>query len=739
MPQTEKRVAEIQIRISEAFKKNLAKLKTQVSSFGEKARAAGKKAGSAFADFAKNLGPIGSLLAGLSVGVLIKEFTDLVFSVASAQDQMIKAARVAGVTSEELSGLAFSADLGGASVAAFQNGLRKLSKSMNDAENTTGPAARALADLGISASDADGNLKTTFDLTLEISDAFAGMENGAKKAAIAQDLFGKSGTDLINTLNAGSDALREQQEEARSLGIIVGTEAGENSEKFNDAWLRVTSVFKGVGNALSNALIPTFTEFFGFIRAQFGDIRNLQKEFAGVDVMLKGVLQTLKILFAVVRTVWNGFQTFGEILGALIGGVMQAFIGVTYEIGDSFRTLGEIILNTGKVISSALKFDFSGAKEAFGDVQKAFKDFAKEGGEVFNEVKAAASNFGSEVLEITERNSQDMADAWTSVFSQPVEQAAQGGAEAAGRAIAAVSKKEIEEAKKRAQEMANLREQVRSELIASELAFINTQLGLERGNFDKQLELRAEQYEILKAQIESQEAERLEKVRGNTDLEAQVRETFFLKMQDLEAKNLEYSRKIAAQRQKMILGETKGFLQNLQTATEGSKKFAILNKGFAIARASISGYESAVHNFRVGSQIGGPIVGGAFAAASLAATGKIIADIATQKFANGGFPVGRNALATLNDDPQGGQEAVLNAGAVKSLGFNAINRLNAGESPAAVTNNANSVNINVAGVQVGEGADRQMIESAVQTAVENSVPSILRAIREGNENGASNL
>ena len=210
-------------------------------------------------------------------------------------------------------------------------------------------------------------------------------------------------------------------------------------------------------------------------------------------------------------------------------------------------------------------------------------------------------------------------------------------------------------------------------------------------------------------------------------------------MQDLEAKNLEYSRKIAAQRQKMILGETKGFLQNLQTATEGSKKFAILNKGFAIARASISGYESAVHNFRVGSQIGGPIVGGAFAAASLAATGKIIADIATQKFANGGFPIGRNALATLNDDPQGGQEAVLNAGAVKYLGFNAINRLNAGESPAAVTNNANSVNINVAGVQVGEGADRQMVESAVQTAVENSVPSILRAIREGNENGASNL
>jgi len=79
-----------------------------------------------------------------------------------------------------------------------------------------------------------------------------------------------------------------------------------------------------------------------------------------------------------------------------------------------------------------------------------------------------------------------------------------------------------------------------------------------------------------------------------------------------------------------------GILGNIQQAMAGgSKKEFDISKKASIATAAIKGGEAAVSSFAAGAKVGGPILGGAFAAASLLATTKQISNIQKQSFGGG--------------------------------------------------------------------------------------------------------
>jgi hypothetical protein len=89
-------------------------------------------------------------------------------------------------------------------------------------------------------------------------------------------------------------------------------------------------------------------------------------------------------------------------------------------------------------------------------------------------------------------------------------------------------------------------------------------------------------------------------------------------------------------------------------ATENRKMFEI-NKAASLANAVIKGYESAVNAYAFGSRIGGPPVGAAMAALSVAATGAQINAIRSQSFGGGG---GGTAYAPSGSTAATGQTAM---------------------------------------------------------------------------------
>jgi len=204
----------------------------------------------------------GLLAVGSAAGVGGAALFALSKEVAGTRDRITKMGRELGVTTDFLSGMSHAAQLGGTDLKSVETGMARLSRTVSDADAGLSTAQRSFTDLGISVKDSNGVLKTNEELIFEISDKFKEMPDGVIKAAKAQELFGRSGKNLINTLNQGSTALQNQIHEAKALGVAFSEDAGAEAEAFNDELLRLQTSAQGSLAPIAEQMIPLLTEAF---------------------------------------------------------------------------------------------------------------------------------------------------------------------------------------------------------------------------------------------------------------------------------------------------------------------------------------------------------------------------------------------------------------------------------------------------------------------------------------------
>jgi hypothetical protein len=204
---------------------------------------------------------LGALGAGAAVGTaaLVKSQIDLA-------DAFSKQSSILGIAIEDLSALSYAADLSDVSNKQLETSITKLNKAMKDSLEGTGAGAEAFKVLGVNVKNADGTLRDSYSVFTDVADAFAGMEDGATKAALAQEIFGKSGTKLIPLLNGGAEGLADMRREAEQLGQVIDSETGLAAEAFNDNLTRLQKVVSGTGNQLAKELLPSLVEFTDLIK-----------------------------------------------------------------------------------------------------------------------------------------------------------------------------------------------------------------------------------------------------------------------------------------------------------------------------------------------------------------------------------------------------------------------------------------------------------------------------------------
>lgn len=171
-------------------------------------------------------------------------------------DDMSKAASKIGVPIDRLSELKYAADLSGVSMEGLQTALGRLSRNMNDFHDGSKGAVQLFDQLGVSATNADGTMKPVMQVLSEVSDVFASMPDGAQKTALAMQLMGRSGADMIPLLNGGSVALSDLMAEAARFGLTISESTGKAAEAFNDNLSRIGYIVDGVSMSLSAALAP---------------------------------------------------------------------------------------------------------------------------------------------------------------------------------------------------------------------------------------------------------------------------------------------------------------------------------------------------------------------------------------------------------------------------------------------------------------------------------------------------
>jgi hypothetical protein len=244
---------------------------------------------SAFDSIRGNLAKLGDesnrvkgLLAGLGVSLSVAGFATMIKSAIDAADQLNKLSQKIGISVEALSTLRFAAQLSDVSLDTLQKGIKGLSQNIAEATTGVGDGAQVFEALGISVKNADGSMKSTEAVLLQVADVFANLEDGAVKTALAVKLFGKSGMDMIPFLNQGAAGITQLTAEAERLGLKLTTETARSAEAFNDNLTALKASSSSLGIALARDFLPELTNITNAMREAANEAGTLKALWVGL-------------------------------------------------------------------------------------------------------------------------------------------------------------------------------------------------------------------------------------------------------------------------------------------------------------------------------------------------------------------------------------------------------------------------------------------------------------------------
>ena len=177
-----------------------------------------------------------------------RELKSLVTDGAAYADEVLEMADKTSLATDTIQKLSYMSGLMDVELSTVSGSLVKLTKNMNSARGGTGSAAAAFEQLGVSVTDANGDLRDNEDVFYELIGALGNMENETERDALAMTLLGKSATELNPLIEAGTDALEGWAKEAEDMGYVLDDEMLGGLSDLQDSFDRFNNQIK-IGRA----------------------------------------------------------------------------------------------------------------------------------------------------------------------------------------------------------------------------------------------------------------------------------------------------------------------------------------------------------------------------------------------------------------------------------------------------------------------------------------------------------
>jgi|TARA_Y100000033_G_scaffold38164_1_gene37361 hypothetical protein len=292
-----------------------------------------------------------------------------------AADSMSKLSQRTGIAAPTLDKFRKVAELSDTSIQSLERAFPALTKNMKTAADTgKGPMFDAFKELGVSITDAEGNLRSTDAVMLDIADRFNNMADGSNKAALASTIFGtRIGSELIPLLNSGGDAVR-------NMGTALTQDFADKAAAFNDKLESVQEKLGDFALKVTEALLPALEAIVPVIEGLVTGFTALPGPVQGLIVALGGIAAVAFVFAPLVTAI----TAIGPLLGGLvtaIGPVVAAVQGLAPVLAAVFTgPVGWVAL---AVAAGAAIFTF---RDEIGQAFQAIGDTIKDAAQVFNDV-----------------------------------------------------------------------------------------------------------------------------------------------------------------------------------------------------------------------------------------------------------------------------------------------------------------------------------------------------------------
>ncbi len=160
--------------------------------------------------------------AAAGVAVLMKAVSELhqmTLEAAEWADDLITRSAKTGLSTDLLQGLDNASKY--LDFEGIDQSLVKLTASMDKAREGAEAQSAAFEMLGVSVLNTDGTLRSNWETFLDVIDSLGEIENATERDTVANDLFGKSYSELKPLIDAGTEALQEYMDQAEETGLVL--------------------------------------------------------------------------------------------------------------------------------------------------------------------------------------------------------------------------------------------------------------------------------------------------------------------------------------------------------------------------------------------------------------------------------------------------------------------------------------------------------------------------------------
>lgn len=331
------------------------------SSAGQSAgKAAGSGFGSSLVSGLKTAGVAVSTLATAATATGTKLF-NMANGVSKYGDEIEKNSQRVGMSAEAYQKWDYAMQISGTSMQDCTVGLKTLTNKFDDAIHGSEGAVETFARLGLSMEDISGMSRE--DLFATVVSSLQNVKDETEKAAIANDLFGRSGQNLLPMFNMTNEATKDLLDETEKYGLVMSDQAVKDSAAFQDSLTKLSSTMKGTKNSMVGELLPGITQVMDglsdLVAGNEGATEQIQQGAENVIQTINGLLPNLSTL---ILTIASAVMTSApSILQSLATGIIEALpilipaaVSMITQITESLITLLPMLVSAAFEILFAL-------------------------------------------------------------------------------------------------------------------------------------------------------------------------------------------------------------------------------------------------------------------------------------------------------------------------------------------------------------------------------------------------
>lgn len=368
-----------------------SKLKTFKGQLIEVGNANLKALSEQFKEAGTKIDSVGQSLKGVSMAAagVVAGLGAISVKAGAAADDLNTLSKVTGIGTGDLQKYSYAADLVDVSVEDIAKANKKLAKNAYEAASGTGTQAEAFQKLGVNVLDSNGELKDSETIFQEVMKGLSGVKNETERAAIAQELMGKSAANLNPLIEDGGETYKMVADTMAKYGLdYVDQETLDKANEFNDSLdtmkLLGSVALAQVGSQLAGYLAPALEKVVDLVGRFASWLSKLDPGLLTVIAGIAAVVAVLAPLLIGIGKVAFAISSIMSMMSALSGAMtllslgpiagIVAAIAAVIAIGVLLYKNWDKIKATAQAVGAKLKEIWTSVKESISGAVKTIKD-----------------------------------------------------------------------------------------------------------------------------------------------------------------------------------------------------------------------------------------------------------------------------------------------------------------------------------------------------------------------------